>query len=265
MAISGKFVYSKPKEIEVEGGRIKIFTDETIPPPENIINSNALAYMEGFNASPWDIYEWNITPERAKNELKKLVSTVLKTHGGFISLEICVAGNNNEELGNNESKWKPAGFCVVVDMGSLVQRLSEVERFKRLPKDFKSPKQYFGTLSKILGLPVSEFREISYMADIVVNAAYRGKGYGELIARESLEYSRNIGRKYALAWSVNPVSVRMLQKEGFKQIIGIGEMGEGIDFLVQGKVWYPSLDIPAKGRKTAKGNQIIAEHYIKKL
>ncbi len=263
MGIIEKAAKSEPKQIEVVGGRISIFAGQTKWPSENTINRHAVFYMVAFNDPPWDVYEWNITPKGARKEYTKLVSTVLKTGGALISFDARRGTVNHEGRGFINYELTPVGFNVVTHMSVFLQRLEEVDRFRRLPKDFRSPKQYFDTLSKIIGIPTSKFGEVGYLADVVVDAAYRKGGYGKELVKASLEYLRDSGKQYVLAWSVNPVMGKILQQQGFERITGIGDSGEGIDFLVHGGVWYPTLDIPAKGRTTLEGTPVVAEHYFK--
>lgn len=239
----------EPQQIQIEGGRIFIFTRQTVLPSAAMIDSHATNYMIGFNSKPWDIYEWNLSPQKARQEFTKLVFTVLKVGGAFLCLE---------------SDGRPVGFNIVIDMSIFVQRLKEVERFKRLPKDFISPKHYFETISKIIGISTSKFSRIGYLADVVVDAAYRRRGYGQALLTASLDYLNNTGKDYALAWSINPTAMQILRQEGFEYMVGIGDHGEGIDFLAQGNVWYPTLDLPAKER-VAADKHIVAKHFIKKI
>ncbi len=240
---------SKPKQIKAEEGRIHIFTEQTTQPSKSMLDRLSLIYMVGFNNKPWDVYEWNISPERARKEFTKLVTTVLKAGGTFISFE---------------HRGTPVGFNIITDMGVFVQRLEEVEGFKRLPKEFRSPKQYLETLSKSIRIPISNFGRIGYIADVVVDVSHRGRGYGRALIEASLKYLKDTGRYYVLAWSVNAVVYNILQQKGFEIIDEIGDKGEGIDFLVHNRVWYPTLDLPARERNTA-GELVFARHYIKKL
>jgi ribosomal protein S18 acetylase RimI-like enzyme len=247
MTIKSNNALKEPQRIDIASGKIQIFTRKTIPPSELLLNKHSRTFMQGFNKPPWDVYEWKYTPEKAAKEFAKIIFTVLKGEGALLSLEY-----------NGE----PAGFNIVTDLGIFVQRLGEVEKFKRLPQDFKNPRQYFISLSKLINIPESGFGKVGYMADVVVDSALAGRGFGKSLAKAAIEYLKSTGRQDILAWTVNPVMAGILKNDGFNHIDGIGDKGEGIDFLVQGKVWYPTLDLPAKGRTTLAGMPVIAEHYF---
>jgi ribosomal protein S18 acetylase RimI-like enzyme len=210
---------------------------------------HAKTYREGFNNKPWDVYGWNLSAEKAEKELTKLVSVVLKTGGALLSLHY---------------KGIPAAFNIATGAGIFVNRLKEVSKFKRLPNNFNNPHPYFETLSKLLKVDFPEFENIGYLADIAVNSKYRGKGFASALLRTSQEYLRNNGKESVLAWTVNPVVKTMLKDAGFRRIRGLGEHGEGMDFLIRGKIWYPTLDIPIAGAGLTP-IQVVAEHYFKKL
>jgi hypothetical protein len=238
------------KQIKIDNCTIGIFDKKTRPPSQDSLDRLSEVYMLGFNKPPWDVYEWNYTPEKARKEFSRIVLTILKKGGAIITLDY--AG-------------EPIGFLIVAKLNIFVQRLNEMAAFKKLPKKLINPGGYFDTLSRYIGVQASEFESIGYLADIGIAEIQRAKGCSKMLLHAGLQYLKETGRKSAYAWTVNPFAARTLMSEKFTRIPHIGERGEGIDFLVLGRVWYATLDLPAEGRKTADCKPVIAEHYFKAL
>ena len=231
-------------------GKITVYTQKTGLPSEALLEKHARIYMDGFNSAPWDIYGWNMSPEKAKREFSKLVSVVLKTGGVLLSLE-------NEGIA--------AGFCISTGMSIFIKRQEQVLQFKRLPKDYINPEKYLIKLRNKIGINVSGWHKVGYLADLIIDSKLRGHNYGKTLVEGSLEYLKNKNMRFALGWSVNPVMSHILKSAGFKRIPEIGDGGEGIDFLLQGRVWYPTLDIPIQNKSKIEIKHLEAEHYIKRL
>ena len=242
----------KDKMIQDAGSEVKvrIFTNNTKPPSKTLLNRSAMIFMAGFNNAPWDIYGFNYTAERAEREFTVLASMVINSYGALISL---THGRT------------PAGFSVVTCLDIFLRELKKVAGCKRLPRDYKSPDQYFETLSQIIGVPLDKFGTIGYIADVALDNQFQGKGYGKILIKSSLKYLKDSGKKYALAWTVNPMMAGILSKEGFKYIHGIGHKGEGVDCLVDNGIWFPTLVTPPKNTIKQPTKSAAARHYLKEL
>jgi ribosomal protein S18 acetylase RimI-like enzyme len=242
---------SQPTEINISNGRMRIFTGQTTPPAKDTLKGHSKIYMEAFNGPPWDVYDWRIFPEeKGLNEFTKIVSTIFAEGGSLISLE--TDGN-------------PIGFNIITDLSIFVKRLTEVESFKRLPRNFKNPQKYLQKLSGLINTPVSDFVRVGYLADICVDKRYRGQGYGKALVDAGLKYLVSAHKQSVVAWSINPSMEKILSGNGFKPIVGIGQDGDGIDFCVHGKVWYPTLSVPPKRRKTTVDIKVAANHYFRNI
>ncbi len=227
--------------------KVRIFTHLTRPPSDNLLNQYAGLYMSGFNQAPWDVYEYKYTVAKARKEFNQLVSAALDSGGALISLMY---------------RRRPVGFSIVHGLDLFIRELKKIEGRKRLPSNFKNPGPYFEALSQLLKVPLGEFETIGSIADIVVDERYRGKGYGNKLTISSLKFLKEDGKKYALAWTVNPVMANILSEIDFKRIYGIGDQGEGIDFTVHAGAWYPTLVLPAKRKVIQSGGPIAAQHYL---
>jgi ribosomal protein S18 acetylase RimI-like enzyme len=234
--------------LEAPDVKIRVNTHLTRPPSVNLLNRYARLYMSGFNQAPWDIYGYNYTEERAREEFTRLVFTVLSSGGSLISLAY---------------RGRPAGFSVATSLGIFIRELGKAAEYPGLPPNYKHPGQYFETLSQLLKVPQNEFENIGYIADIVVDVKFRGKGYGKILLIASLKYLNDKGKKSTLAWTVNPVMSDLLSQAGFKRIDGIGSRGEGLDFTIHNGVWYPTLVQPVKRTTTEVEKPVIAQHYLK--
>jgi ribosomal protein S18 acetylase RimI-like enzyme len=239
-----------PQKIRLENGVISIFTENTVLPSDRTLEALADIFMIGFNNPPWDVYEWKYTPEKARKEFKKIILTVLSNKGSFITLEIAE---------------KASGFQILTDLSIFSQRLYQTNNFKKLPRDFNSPYSYLKTISKLIGVETSRFESVAYLADIAVDETCRGKGLSKALLETGLKSLKETGKSHVMAWTVNPIAARILVQAGFNRIPGIGGRGEGIDFLVKGRIWYATLDLPAENRKTIEGKDVISEHYVQKL
>ena len=243
-------VVKPPRQREPAAGRLTIFTGRSGKPEMSTLDRLSAVYGAGFNEPPWDVYEWNYTPEKARREYFSLVDIILKNNGSLITLE--------------DGK-QPAGFLLSVGLGVFVRRLKETEKFKRMPQDFHHPGRYLETLADLFGVPVTGLDSVSYLASIAVDEYCRGRGYSKMLLEAGLDYDVKTGKNFVLGWTVNPRAARSLVSTGFERLPCLGESGEGIDFMFHGRTWYASLDLPAKGRTTAEGRPVIAEHYILKL
>jgi hypothetical protein len=221
-----------PKKF-LDGSIIHFFTSED-PVPQYLIEAYSRLYMKGFNNPPWDIYEYDITPVSALNEFNILLNISLKSGGALISLE---------------DRSVPAGFGIIANMHMFISRLSRIKKIRHLPVKYVDPESYFHTLAEKISMPLDRFNRIGYLADSVVGHQFRGRGYGTEILIASIDY---LGMAH------------LLEEFGFSRISGIGDRGEGIDILVQGKAWYPTLVVPAKD-KISVNRPAKAEHYIKFL
>jgi hypothetical protein len=230
--------------------KVKIFTRNARPPSKTLLYKNAMIFKVGFNKPPWDIYEFNSKSEKAKNEFSELVSTVINWGGAFISLK---------------QGGESAGFSVVSSLDLFAQDPMKAARYKSLPGSYKSPARYFERLSQILMIPTDEFGTIGYIADVAVDNKFEGKGFGTLLIKSSLKYLTDSGKKYALAWTVNPIMSRILIKEGFKYLSGIGYKGEGVDGIVDKGTWFPSLVKPRRRLSKEANESLMARHYVKEL
>jgi GNAT superfamily N-acetyltransferase len=228
--------------------KLRTIKNITKPLSEKALNACAMLYMSGFNESPWDVYNYSFTAKSARNEFTRLASAVLNSGGALILLS---------------DQGITAGFSIVTNLGIFVKELKNIDEYRRLPKKYHNPGQYFDILSELLKIPLGKFETIGYIADVVVDKKYRGQGYGRVLIRSSLEYLKSTGVKCALAWTVNSAMTNIMSKEGFERIDGIGLKGEGIDFTVRNGVWYPTLVIPAKEIQAA--TSVIAQHYFKRL
>ena len=227
----------------------QLYSARTQLPPDTLITAHAKTYMEGFNNSPWDIYEYNLTLQKAQKELYFLIHTIIKERGACLSIAL---------------DGVPVGFTLVTDMSIFNRRLEQVVGFKRLPKDFVNPGDYLEKVSRKIWTPFHDFHKVGYIAVIAVDKHYRGKGLGKKLIKDSLEYFSEHQKCSALAWSINPAMIKIFRDLEFTRITGLGKDGEGIDLLVQGKVWYPILERPKK-RPLQKENKITAEHWLKSL
>jgi ribosomal protein S18 acetylase RimI-like enzyme len=223
-----------------------VFTSDKRLPSKSLIDRYARLYMAGFNQPPWDIYEYNYTPEKAREEFALLVSTALSSGGALISLRY---------LG------KPAGFSVVIGLDIFYREFQKNKENQKKPPHYHSPSRYFARLAQLLKRPRNEFHHIGYIADVVIDERYRGQGFGNMLISTSVWHLKNIGKKYALAWTVNPAMNAILKHQGFELLEGIGDKGEGIDFTAHQGAWYPTLAQTAK----SKDIQVIALHYIKSM
>jgi GNAT superfamily N-acetyltransferase len=228
---------------------VKVFTAKTVSPPDALIDIYSMVYMEGFNNPPWDIYEYNLTPQKAQKELNRLISIVIKSNGAFLSIMF---------------DGSPAGFTLITDMSIFSRQLEQVVEFRRLPKDFINPSEYLKKLSETIETSIADFFKVGYVAIIAVDKQYRGRGLGRNLMKRSLEYFREQQKYSAWAWSINPAMIKIFQDLGCRRVPNLGQGGEGIDLLVQGNVWYPTLEHP-KREISSKGDQIIAEHWLKSV
>ncbi len=236
-----------PKKLP-DGSIIRFFAFEP-PVPQYLVEAYSRLYMEGFNNPPWDIYEYNITPVSVVNEFNILLNISLKSGGALLSLE---------------DRGVPAGFGLVNNMNMFIRRLAQVKKFRRLPAKYIDPESYFQTLAEKTSTPLDKFDQIGYLADSVVGNKFRGRGFGKEILIASIEYLASIKKSAAFGWTTNPKMGHLLEENGFSRIDGIGDRGEGIDILIQGKVWYPTLVVPAKD-KIPESRPVKAEHYFKRL
>jgi GNAT superfamily N-acetyltransferase len=243
--------------LQVGEGLIKVYSGG-ITPSSDQINEMARMYVAAFNTPPWDIYQWNLNQKRSCQEIIHLVHLMLSSPGALFTLS--TTSNPDAEI---QRSPKLVGFNIVVLLDLFVKRLAMVEKFKKIPRDFRSPRDYFHQLSSIFRIPLADFYQIGYLADIVVDSGYRGRGFGTSLLAANLEYLRNAGSSYALAWTINQFSSLMLERHGFQPIAGMGYEGQGLDFLFLGKIWYPTLTFPTGALKV--GESVIAKHYFKKL
>ncbi|MBN1189050.1 MAG: GNAT family N-acetyltransferase [Dehalococcoidales bacterium] len=225
---------------------VRVFTDLTGPPPLNALNAIAMIYMSGFNEPPWDIYDWNFTPERVVVEVAKLVSTVLSSGGALISLM---------------HQEKPAGFSIVSSLDVFSRRPEKTAKPGELPVNYHDPGEYFRTLSHLLRIPPDKFNTIGYIADIVIDPVHRGQGLSKLLLSSSLKYLKDGVKTCALAWTVNPVMAGALSRTGFALVNGIGDKGEGIDFTLYKGTWHPVLVLPAE-HKNNRTESVVARHFL---
>ena len=230
--------------------KVRIFTRNTKSPAKILLNRYAMIFMSGFNNAPWDIYEFNFTPEKAVREFTESVLIAINLGGALIT----VAQGRT-----------PAGFSIVSSLDSFSQDLKKIAGYKRRPRDYKSPTRYFKTLSQISGVPQDAFGKIGYIEEVAVDRKFQGKGYGKILIQSSIKFLKDKGKKYILAWTVNPIMAGILSGEGFKHIKGIGDKGEGIDCLVDNGIWFPTLVIPPKHRIKQPDESIAALHYFKEL
>jgi ribosomal protein S18 acetylase RimI-like enzyme len=230
--------------------KVMVFTHLTRPPIENLLNRCARIYMEGFNQAPWDIYEYNYTAGKAREEFAELASTVLSSGGALISIM---------------HRGRPAGFSVVTSLDLFVREIKKVKEYPVLPPEYKNLGPYFKKLSQLLKISLGEFETIGYVVDVVVDTRYRGKGYGKELILTSLKYLKDDGKKFAMAWTVNPAMANILSQVDFKLINGIGHKGEGIDFTVRNREWFPTLVLPARRKTFQKIAPVVAQHYFKVL
>jgi ribosomal protein S18 acetylase RimI-like enzyme len=240
----------RENQLEAPDVKISIITHLSRPPSENLLSKYARLYMSGFNQAPWDIYEYKYTAERARDEFRSLVFIVLSSGGALISLEC---------------GGKPAGFSVVTSLDVFERQLKELEGYPKLPPNIEHPGQYLETLSQLLKISQDEFKIIGYIADVVVDVRYRGKGYGKILVLSTLKYLKENEIKCALAWTVNPVMGVILSQEGFRHIDGIGNKGEGLDFTIHNGMWYPIIVMPAKRNIIQAVTPVVAHHYLKLL
>ncbi len=227
---------------------IEIITDRAAPLLPEILSDCAASFKSGFNEPPWDVYEYNFTSESARKELSGLISAILESAGAFIILR---------------EGGKAAGFSVVTDLGVILQELKKVEKRKYLPAGFHHPAHYFDALSQLLNVSHQEFNMIGYLADVVVDKKYRGKGYATILIRSSLDYLSGAGKQHALAWTVNPAIVNLLGQLDFRPVPQIGLEGEGIDFIFKNDVLYPTLVYPLKTKANPGTYPPIARHFFK--
>jgi len=230
--------------------KVRIFTSNKKPAAKTLLNRYAMIFMDGFNNAPWDIYEFNFTPEKAIREFTESVSTAINSNGALISVE---------------QRRTPAGFSIVTGLDSFSQDLKKAAGYKRPPRDYKSPTRYFKKLAQITGVPEDEFGKIGYIEEVAVDSKFQGKGYGNILIQSSIKYLNDQGKKYILAWTVNPIMARILSGEGFKHIKGIGDKGEGIDCLVDNGIWFPTLVIPPRQRSKQSTRSAAARHYFKEI
>jgi ribosomal protein S18 acetylase RimI-like enzyme len=247
--MTGKNDIKNPVSQEIGPG-LKIFTNNTKPPSKILLNRLAMIFRAGFNNAPWDIYEFNLTPEKAVSEFTESVSMALNSGGALIS---ATRGRT------------PAGFSIVASLDFFSQDIIKIAGYKRQPRDYKSPARYFKTLSQILGVPQNDFGTIGYIQDVAVDSRFQGKGCGKILIQSSLKYLRERGKKYILAWTVNPLMAGILAAEGFKLINGIGNRGEGIDCLVDNGILFPTLVIPHRHSTNQISRFTVAQHYVKVL
>jgi len=227
---------------------IEVITDRAAPLPPGILADCAAFFMSGFNEPPWDVYEYNFTPESARKELSGLISAILESAGAFVILR---------------EDRKAAGFSVVTDLGFVLQELKKVDKRKNLPRDFHHPAHYFDNLSQLLNISFEDFNTIGYLADVVVDQKQRGKGYATALIRSSLDYLAGTGKRHALAWTVNPAIVHVLDKLDFRPVPRIGLEGEGIDFTLKNGVLYPTLVYPHKTKASPLADPPVALHLFK--
>jgi ribosomal protein S18 acetylase RimI-like enzyme len=247
--MTGKNDTKSPTSQE-SGPGLKIFTNNTKPPSKTLINRLAMIFRAGFNNAPWDIYEFNLTPEKSVSEFTESVSMALNSGGALISV---TRGRT------------PAGFSIVASLDFFSQDINKIAGYIRRPRDYQSPARYFKTLSQILGVPQADFGIIGYIQDVVVDSRFQGKGYGKILIQSSLKHLEDRGKKYVLAWTVNPIMAGILAAEGFKLISGIGDRGEGIDCLVDNGILIPTLVIPHRHRTNQIPKSTAAQHYVKVL
>ena len=236
-----------PKDVIESVSTVELFTAKTVSPPDALIEIYSMVYLEAFNNPPWDIYEYKLTPQKAQKELHRLISIITKSNGAFLSITF---------------DGSPAGFTLITDMNLFIHRLEQVIEFKKLPKDFINPSEYLKNPSEAIETSIADFSQVGYVALIAVNKQYRGKGLGRNLIERSLEYFREQQKYSALAWSVNPPMIKIFQDLGYRRVPNLGQGGEGIDLLLKGNIWYPTLELP-KGKVSVKVRQIIAEHWLK--